>query len=87
MRVTEYPFKIVRLSCAKCDRNGQYSLQRFKELAEPALTLPDARLVVAAAAGCARAAADLEHGLGTDRCQAVYSDLNAHWEIHRSDPG
>ncbi len=69
MKAKDYPFKSVRVSCAKCDRRGRYSHAAFVELVGPETMLPDA---------LARISADCpqrQTTLAYDQCMALYADL------------
>ncbi len=69
MKAKDYPFNSVRVSCAKCDRQGRYSRAAFVELVGPETMLPDA---------LARISADCpqrQTTLAYDQCMAFYADL------------
>ncbi len=69
MKAKDYPFKSVRVSCAKCARQGRYSRAAFVELVGPETMLPDA---------LARISADCpqrQKTLAYDPCMALYADL------------
>jgi hypothetical protein len=69
MKAKDYPFKSVRISCAKCDRQGRYSRAALVELVGPETELPDA---------LARISADCpqrQTPLAYDQCMALYADL------------
>jgi hypothetical protein len=69
MKTKDYPFKLVRFSCAKCDRQGQYSLAAFVELVGPETELPDALAHISA--DCPQRQTTLAY----DQCIAIYADL------------
>ena len=69
MKTKDYPFKSVRISCAKCDRQGRYSRAAFVEMVGPETKLPDA---------LAQISADYPQRQTTllyDQCMALYADL------------
>ena len=47
LSLSEYPGDVVRLSCAKCNRRGQYPKQRLMERFGPDVPLPDLRHEIA----------------------------------------
>ena len=69
MKAKDYPFKMVRFSCAKCDRQGQYSLAAFVVLVGPETELPDALAHISA--DCPQRQTTLAY----DQCMALYADL------------
>ena len=69
MKAKDYPFKMVRFSCAKCDRQGRYSLEAFVELVGPETELPDALAYISA--DCPQRQTTLAY----DQCMALYADL------------
>ncbi len=69
MKAKDYPFKMVRFSCAKCDRQGRYSLAAFVELVGPETELPDALAHISA--DCPQRQTTLSY----DQCMALYADL------------
>ena len=62
----EYPGEIVRLSCEKCGRLGQYRRQKLIERYGADMRLPDLRQEIAQ---CRR------HGQMHDACMVRYVDL------------
>jgi len=62
----EYPGDLVRLSCDKCGRAGQYRKQNLIERYGADIRLPDLREEIAQ---CSR------HGQMHDACMVRYSDL------------
>jgi hypothetical protein len=75
MRLADYPFPIVRVTCEKCGRAGQY--RRATLIARFGLNIPLPDLRFEIASDCPRAA---EPRLGTDACGIVFPDLRAQWE-------
>ncbi len=69
MKAKDYPFKMVRFSCAKCDQQGRYSLAAFVELVGPETELPDALAHISA--DCPQRQTTLAY----DQCMALYADL------------
>jgi hypothetical protein len=69
MKTKDYPFKSVRISCAKCDRQGRYSRAAFVEMAGPETELPDALAQISA--DCPQRQSTLAY----DQCMALYADL------------
>ncbi len=69
MKAKDYPFKMVRFSCAKCDRQGRYSLAAFVESVGPETELPDALAHISA--DCPQRQTTLAY----DQCMALYADL------------
>ena len=47
LSLSEYPGDVVRLSCAKCNRRGQYPKQSLIERFGPDILLPDLRHEIA----------------------------------------
>ena len=47
LQLREYPGEIVRVSCAKCGRTGQYRKQNLIERYGPDIRLPDLREEIA----------------------------------------
>ncbi len=73
MRLSEYPFDLVRLACEKCDRTGSYRKSRLIERYGAEIQLPDLRLEIAA---------DCPHSKGLqsaamEPCGVIYPDLRA----------
>jgi hypothetical protein len=66
----EFPTKIVRIACLRCDRAGQYRLAGLVERFGPAAGLPDVLWTLSA--DCPR----LGVGQFGDPCGAHYPDLN-----------
>jgi hypothetical protein len=66
LRVYEYPTDVVRLSCAKCGRTGQYQKQNLIERFGADIRLPDLRWEIAQ---CRRL------GQMHDACMVRYVDL------------
>jgi hypothetical protein len=66
LQLREYPAEMVRLSCEKCGRSGQYRKQNLIERFGPDIRLPDLREVIAK---CER------HGEMHDACLVRYVDL------------
>jgi|RhiMetStandDraft_8_1073273.scaffolds.fasta_scaffold27386_2 hypothetical protein len=66
LQLGEYPGEIVRVSCAKCGRTGQYRKQNLIERYGPDIRLPDLREEIAQ---CER------RGLMHDACMVRYVDL------------
>jgi len=64
LQLSEYPGDIVRLSCEKCGRSGQYRKQKLIERYGADMRLPDLRQ-------CKR------HGQMHDACMVHYVDLVA----------
>jgi hypothetical protein len=62
----DYPGEIVRLSCLKCERAGQYRKEKLIERYGPDIRLPDLREEIAQ---CER------HGQTHDACMVRYVDL------------
>ncbi len=69
MKAKDYPFDSVRVSCAKCDRQGRYSHAAFVELVGPETMLPDALPRISA--DCPQRQITLAY----DQCMALYADL------------
>ncbi len=69
MKAKDYPFKSVRIFCAKCDRQGRYSRAAFVEMAGPETELPDA--LAQSSADCHQRQTPLAY----DQCMALYADL------------
>jgi hypothetical protein len=65
LTLSEYPSEIVRLSCPKCGRDGQYRKQNLIERYGPDIRLPDLRKI----AQCER------RGQTHDACTVRYVDL------------
>ena len=70
MRLADYPFDVVNVSCGKCDRRGRYKKQTLIERFGGAIAVPDLRWKIAA--DCPKA---IDRQLGTDTCGIVYPDL------------
>jgi hypothetical protein len=68
LQLSEYPGDMVRLSCAKCGRSGQYRKQKLIEHYGADMRLPDLREEIAQ---CGR------HGQTHDACMVRYVDLVA----------
>ena len=66
LRLQEYPAPIVRLSCEKCGRAGQYQKRNLIERYGAAIRLPDLRQEISQ---CER------HGMMHDACMVRYVDL------------
>jgi hypothetical protein len=66
LQLFEYPKQIVRLSCAKCGRAGQYRKQNLIEKLGAHTRLPDLRWEISQ---CSR------RGLMHDACMVRYVDL------------
>jgi hypothetical protein len=66
LQLRDYPGDLVRLSCAKCGRTGQYRKQNLIERYGPNIRLPDLREEIAQ---CER------RGQTHDACMARYVDL------------
>jgi hypothetical protein len=66
LQLCEYPGEIVRLSCAKCGRAGQYRKQNLIERFGADMRLPDLREEIA---NCSR------RGQWHDGCMVRYVDL------------
>ena len=66
LQLHEYPADVVRLSCPKCGRAGQYRKQNLIERHGPDIRLPDLREEIAQ---CER------RGLMHDACMVRYVDL------------
>ena len=66
LRLREYPSEIVRLSCSKCGRAGQYRKEKLIERYGADMRLPDLREEIAR---CER------RGLMHDACMVRYVDL------------
>ncbi len=69
MKAKDYPFDSVRVSCAKCDRQGRYSHAAFVELVGPETMLPDALARISA--DCPQCQTTLAY----DQCMVLYADL------------
>ncbi len=71
MRLSQYPYVVVRIECAKCGRRGQYRLARLAERYGAEMTLPwlRAKLVT----GCARMENVIAHTY--DPCGAAFTDV------------
>ena len=65
LRLSEYPTELVRLSCEKCGRSGQYRKQKLIERYCADMRLPDLREEIAQ---CRR------HGQMHDACMVRYPD-------------
>jgi hypothetical protein len=70
LSLAEYPGAMVRLSCSKCDRSGQYRKASLIEKYGADISLPE--LLHRIAADCPKMDA-----LGNDPCGAHYRDLAA----------
>ena len=68
LQLSEYPGDMVRLSCEKCGRSGQYRKQKLIERYGADIRLPDLREEIAQ---CRR------HGQMHDACMVRYVDLVA----------
>ena len=66
LRLFEYPGDMVRLSCEKCGRSGQYRKQKLIECCGADMRVPDLRQEIAQ---CRR------HGQIHDACMVRYVDL------------
>jgi hypothetical protein len=66
LQLHEYPGELVRLSCPKCGRSGQYRKQNLIERYGADMRLPDLGEEIAQ---CER------HGQTHDACMARYVDL------------
>jgi hypothetical protein len=66
LQLHEYPGEVVRLSCPKCGRSGQYRKQNLIERYGADMRLPDLREEIAQ---CER------RGLMHDACMVRYVDL------------
>jgi hypothetical protein len=66
LQLFEYPGGIIRLSCEKCGRSGQYRKQKLTERYGADMRLPDLREEIAQ---CKR------HGQLHDSCMVRYVDL------------
>ena len=66
LQLVEYPGDMVRLSCDKFGRSGQYRKQKLIERYRADITLPDLREEIAK---CRR------HGQMHDTCMVRYVDL------------
>ena len=66
LSLIEYPGDTVRLSCAKCNRKGQYRKQSLIERFGPDIPLPDLRHEIAQ---CER------RGKSIEPCLVRYTDL------------
>jgi hypothetical protein len=66
LQLHEYPGEMVRLSCEKCGRNGQYRKQNLIARYGGDIRLPDLREQIAQ---CSR------HGQMHDACGVHYVDL------------
>jgi hypothetical protein len=66
LQVRDYPCEIVRLSCPKCGREGQYRKEKLIERYGAGMRLPDLREEIAQ---CER------HGQTHDACMVRYVDL------------
>ena len=66
LQLSEYPGHIVRLSCEKCGRSGQYRRQNLIEKYGADIRLPDLRWEIAQ---CGR------QGKMHDACMVRYVDL------------
>jgi hypothetical protein len=68
-RLADYPFEMVRLTCTKCPRKGQYRKSTLIERYGPDQNMVDLRLMLAA--DCPKGIANRS----TDHCDVVYPDL------------
>jgi hypothetical protein len=66
LQLLEYPGEMVRLSCEKCGRSGQYRKQTLTKRYGANMRLPDLREEIAK---CRR------HGQTHDACMVHYVDL------------
>lgn len=66
LQLKDYPAAMVRFACTRCDRSGQYQLEKLIALHGTEITLPDLRTRIAR---CER-----EGKLGT-ACGVYYKDL------------
>jgi len=71
MKARDYPFPSVRISCAKCGRQGHYSRDSFLELVGAETELPDALERISADCYQRQSAAAF------DQCMAPYRGLVA----------
>jgi len=69
LQLSEYPGDIVRLSCAKCGRSGQYRKQNLIEKYGADIRLPDLREQIA----------QCEHRGMYDACMCHFVDLVTKW--------
>jgi hypothetical protein len=66
LQLSEYPTELMRLSCAKCGRSGQYRKQNLIDRFGPHIPLPDLRDEISQ---CER------RGQMHDACMVRYVDL------------
>ena len=71
MRLSEYPYVVVRVGCSKCHRQGAYRLARLADRYGAETTLP--HLIEALAADCELREAKRPNIY--DRCGAFFPDL------------
>ena len=71
MRLSAYPFVVVRISCSRCARKGQYRLARLADRYGAEIELPI--LLGHLAAGCDKR--DVRRHV-YDFCGAYFPDLN-----------
>jgi len=69
MKACDYPFPSVRITCAKCGRQGYYSRDRFVALVGADTELPDA--LVRISADCPKRQSVTLY----EQCTALYPDL------------
>lgn len=71
MKASDYPLLSVRISCAKCGRQGRYARDSFIELVGSETALPD--VLERISADCPK------HQLAAayDQCMVLYPDLMA----------
>ena len=72
MRLSEYPYVVLRIECSKCGRRGQYRLARLAAKHGAEIELP--WLLHELASGCSRR----QQGIASvyDRCGAFFPDLS-----------
>ena len=70
MRLSEYPFVVVRVGCSRCARQGQYRLARLADHYGSEIRLPE--LLTQLAAGCSFR--DVRRS-GGYACGAYFPDL------------
>jgi hypothetical protein len=78
--LADFPHEMVRLTCRKCERKGQYRKPNLLQRYDPATAMPD--LLRQLATGC-----PLLRDFGNDRCGAYYVDLAAGNVTSRPDDG
>ena len=84
MRLTDYPYDVVNVSCKKCDRRGRYKKQTLIERYGDDIAVPD--LSSRLSADCPRT---VNHQFGTDPCGIFYPDLltRYHAELAKENEG